>query len=284
MSTPDGDREVRKRYDLSPNIPVLRTRPTERERQQRRGYFEMVRDALGVQEWMWKTFAGAVIAVLVLAPDIQDIGTFWTPKFTTAYKFAVPYVQSVGNVALDFVDELIEFNSESDGPQTILAPRAVNSLSGMEAGISNRILQFENARIWRAGSIRHVNILQSVSSRQLFSDHNPWFPKGSPVSFFALDPLHAVMEATSARPPEIQEPVKLVSASVTSGVLFLDEVATSSAVHGNAAATVLAREIGMKWLRGGRTGLLALPSSLEPGKYYVALNWTHPSAGTLFPV
>lgn len=88
MSVP-SKQELKEKYKISnEDFEVLTDLPSEREVREK-GFLVKVGEAFGGQEWMWKTWAGIVLAVILIAPKLQSSWDFWKPKLVqTANQFS----------------------------------------------------------------------------------------------------------------------------------------------------------------------------------------------------
>ena len=75
---------------------TLTTRPTD-EAIQSKGFLIKVGEALGVQEWMWRSFFGVLLAIILIPVAAHGIYDFWKPKIVCAatqfHQYASSYAQ-----------------------------------------------------------------------------------------------------------------------------------------------------------------------------------------------
>jgi hypothetical protein len=73
-------KQLRKKYRISnEDFEILTTLPPDAEIR-KKGFLVKVGEVLGAEEWMWKTWTGIVLAVIVIAPQAESIVDFWQPK------------------------------------------------------------------------------------------------------------------------------------------------------------------------------------------------------------
>lgn len=72
--------ELRKKYKISnEDFEILTERPSDEEIR-KKGFLVKVGEVFGAEQWMWKTWTGIVLAVIVIAPQAESIVDFWRPK------------------------------------------------------------------------------------------------------------------------------------------------------------------------------------------------------------
>jgi hypothetical protein len=79
MSKPSKD-QLRKKYGIrEDDFQILTELPPEHEIRNK-GFLQKVGEALGVEEWMLKSWRGRILAVIILVPTAQGIFDYWEVK------------------------------------------------------------------------------------------------------------------------------------------------------------------------------------------------------------
>jgi len=79
MSIPSKE-QLRLKYRISNNdFRILTEMPSESHVREK-GFLIKVGEAFGAEEWMWKTWAGIILAVIIIVPQIQSTLDYWKPK------------------------------------------------------------------------------------------------------------------------------------------------------------------------------------------------------------
>jgi hypothetical protein len=79
MKTP-SKQQLRRKYKISSeDFEILTDLPSEQEIRQK-GFLVKVGEAFGVEEWMWKTWIGIILAIIIVAPELQSTVDYWKPK------------------------------------------------------------------------------------------------------------------------------------------------------------------------------------------------------------
>lgn len=212
--------EARNRH--GPGVKILDSFPTPGEISNRKSFLERVVQAVGGQEWMWKTNSGRLIAVIVLPSVVAGVGNFWTNQAHAAIEYAQPYVQMMANFDLPTRPELVVFsvsgkrddtpNQTPDHRAALIAPRVripdqLNSNPSTVEGLSlYRISKFieysknktlvsalntsneEAAKAHLQHSMNPLRNSMHANSRWYSSDKSPG------MLYAAADPLVAIDE------------------------------------------------------------------------------------------
>ncbi|MBI3852437.1 MAG: hypothetical protein HY298_19445 [Verrucomicrobia bacterium] len=92
MPRPTDD-EIRKQYNLPSDIPILDTPPSEKEIGEK-GFLIKIGEVFGLQGWMWKSWQGIVLAILIVPPAVYGVYSFWKPIGQYAYTNFPKYLES----------------------------------------------------------------------------------------------------------------------------------------------------------------------------------------------
>ena len=109
-----SDEEIRKRHNLSEDVPILDNPPPESELKAK-GFLIKIGEVLGVQEWMWKSWGGIVLAVLIVVPAVCGHLSFWKPVAVYSYSQFSQYLATfqppettTDNRYIAFVEETLK--------------------------------------------------------------------------------------------------------------------------------------------------------------------------------
>ena len=81
MSVP-SKQELKQKYQISnEDFQVLTDLPSENQVREK-GFLVKVGEAFGAEEWMWKTWTGVLVAIIIIAPQFQSTLDYWKPKVT----------------------------------------------------------------------------------------------------------------------------------------------------------------------------------------------------------
>jgi RES domain-containing protein len=106
-----------------------------------------------------------------------------------------------------------------------------------------------------------------------------WHSKGRPIIYCAEHPAGALSEMLAHMDRSmIPDTYMLLKIMAPDDVQPLGAKATFRTAAGNIAAT---RRIGDKWLAGGKSALLRVPSAIVPDAYNVLITPLHPDAAKL---
>lgn len=79
MSLP-SKQQLRRKYKISnADFQILTNPPPENEIREK-GFLVKVGEAFGGEEWMWKTWTGVVLAIIIIVPTFQSTLDYWRPK------------------------------------------------------------------------------------------------------------------------------------------------------------------------------------------------------------
>ncbi|WP_047230227.1 RES family NAD+ phosphorylase [Pseudomonas brassicacearum] len=267
MKRPPTDEEVRRRYGQ--NVVVLRTFPTDTEIKKEKSYLEMVGSMFGVQEWMWKTRSGRLLAVLIVVPTALGFVKFWGNGVTVAYDFARPYIEMVRHAPLDLSDELIVFGEHPesvigdrvwspDRPITFIAPGVRVEPSSPEKTRSG----FLEHTLWRVGRPQYLGVFTASDK---FGGR--WNSPGRPVLYAADDPLVALEEIglTSKGSSGLKYPEDLgvftLHELMVRGTFELVDLTLVAALD-----TKATKAFGDQWLAEERSSILVVPSTMTTSR------------------
>lgn len=108
--------EAELRQKFGPGVSIRYDLPSRQELQQSNSFLSMVGQSVGVQKWMWASFSGLLLGVIVVPPTINSIVDYWKPKAIVGYEIAAPYLSTIGNFAEDLGEDVIAFLPKPDSP------------------------------------------------------------------------------------------------------------------------------------------------------------------------
>jgi hypothetical protein len=90
---PPTKEELKAKYDITnDDFEVLTELPSESVIREK-GFLVKLGETFGVQEWMWKTWGGIIIAIFVFFPQLKGALDYWTPKATYTSQQFYDYFQ-----------------------------------------------------------------------------------------------------------------------------------------------------------------------------------------------
>lgn len=125
MSTPSKD-QLKEKYGITnPDFRVLTNLPPEREIRTK-GFLFKAGEAFGAEEWMWKTWTGVLIAIIIVAPQIQSTLDYWRPKIVYSVSQFSDYFRHLQWPLTPSDDEWIAFVPDSTpAPRRPQAPQSL---------------------------------------------------------------------------------------------------------------------------------------------------------------
>lgn len=267
------DEEIRKKYSLPQDIPVLRRMPSVEESKASPSFLVKVADALGAKTWMWKTIGGVIIAIIVLPPKVDGIVDWWKPKFVSAYELVGPYARGLRDQLITFNDQIIGFSSTNKNEKdnfpygTILAP-------SYELKVANDNLELN---IWRIVNARYADNAYSVSPKPY---GNKWFDKGSSVIYAMPGLMEAFLEFGLEDMRSIHVNLVAVRATLPSGV-SIESISPHEYPNVFDFDYRASRQIADSWLTRKSSLILSAPSRFNAKTSIFLLNPMHPEFNLL---
>ena len=87
--------DLKNKYNITDDdFQILTNFPSTSERSKTGGFFIKVGEAIGGHEWMWKSWTGRLIAVIVLTPLVAQTVEFWNNTTVRSYNTFSSYLQS----------------------------------------------------------------------------------------------------------------------------------------------------------------------------------------------
>lgn len=274
----ENDKQRLKRHALPESTTILHEFPSARQRRQEPSFLIKVADSLGAKEWMWKSFGGAVLALIVIPPTLEDIASWWQPKLSYAYEMLEPYELAFNNRAVTFSDDFIVFsNSADDLPVgTVIAPQIVER-SDEPDNDQHQVEQLgvQGLRIWRVGQPKFAHLLFRAGERPFAHPHSP-----SPLLYGASGCVDAMFEARLHLPPFINQNLMAVGADIPSDskIERLSATQRDMLIKGGDQAN---RAFFTEWMNTKRALLIGVPAKHDVRKTVYVINPAHPDFSSL---
>ena len=89
---PPTKEELKQRYNITnDDFEILTTRPDDLTIQQK-GFLIKLGEVFTATEWMWRSWKGRIIAIIVICPTAYGIYSFWQPVAIYSYKQASAFI------------------------------------------------------------------------------------------------------------------------------------------------------------------------------------------------
>lgn len=210
-----SDDELRKKYGVSSDTPVLHEMPSRIDIVRERSFLEKLSGSFGAQEWMWRSLTGRILAIVIVTPAVFSAADWWATKIDVAFEIASPYLAAAVETALTPSDTILVFGDQSPEnplPQSkhaLIIPRDVGGphlppqpslframrtdywharMGALEpeyrevfGGIENRFQSETEAFVKLRNMVAQPQVTDTV-----------WANAGDPIAYFALERLGAI--------------------------------------------------------------------------------------------
>lgn len=291
------DEEIRKRHRIGEEIPILRRLPTSTEVVREKSFLAKVSESFGAQEWMWKSLAGKLIAIVIVTPAAFSAMDWWAEKIEIASEVASPYLATAIETLHDQSNKLV-MSIEGDPEKSILGGhsqiiiprhkvplfdnhqiqtvrlfRALRTEFAVESGLlsaptmesfrQERLINFEI----RFSLLKYFDYLRNAAFVP-----TRWADAGAPVAYFSLDHLDAVQEMTFH---VNQHAMAQPNANMLHYGFLIYELSFEGrveAVPPNLESGDMRRKYTKNWLQRHAADILLLPATRIPDSSFAMLN------------
>lgn len=286
-----SDDEIRKKYGVASDTPIIHEMPSKADIVRERSFLEKLSGSFGAQEWMWKTLTGRILAIVIVTPAVFSAADWWATKIDVGLEIASPYLAAAIETALTPSETILVFSDQGAGDplphskQSLIIPRDMEPLQGslmptlyramradywhahmgiLEPEYQTLIANVENRFKDPTGAA--VKLLNLVAKPQVAD--TVWANAGDPIAYFALERLGAIEAMVYQARRFASANAVMLSKSYKFVVVEVELQGVFQTLPPGVEAGMAGKQYVRQWLSEEESDALIVPSSrIQGGRY-----------------